>query len=1187
MYKFLVVGCGGSGGSTLAYMMDQLHSELAPLGIDRIPAGWQFVHIDVPNAPQSTGSAGIGNVREQGGSYIGTAPNAGSYTVLDNALSTKLGQGGALGEFATWAPRSPASITVPIGSGAGQFRAVGRAITLQRVPEIFSGLSTVFQNLNTVEANNEMAELQRRLPGAGVFDPADRPVVLVVSSMAGGSGASMALDVCRILTRVSGVDPNLVGVFMVAPNIFDSLPSAARGGVRANALAMLGEIVATQTGAAGPHDTAILGALGQLLPRAEEKPFKRVFPVGRLVGAEQIKFGDGTPKAVYRGLGRGLAALMSSGTASEEFVAWDLGNVANPTPANLDFLGWGTDSDALEWGAFGFASLSMGRDRYRHYSAQRLARTAVDRLREGHLQPGNDASSTDQLRSLVDSQWNRIADGIGLPYSERMYALSTQQVLEWFTSVAFSRGDASAAGRRIIDETFLPYVPPPSTTVALWLPTLSQFLAERRGLIVSGASEAAFRWGFHWSAQLHEGVLLQVSEAVERFGLPFAREIVDRTEKLVQDQMLTHLATMAGYQDGNLGHVPPVLAQELASMRGTIANGGALVERLADLFRQQTVNTVYARSADIARLVLQALVSDVLTPLRQALSEGIRILENAVHAAPTAGGLANVATVDYSAWPSDSDRSVPARFGVADNEILLTPSADFDPQYQSDLRAAVGEGAADVTFSDARVRGARAVVSGSWPVATGAEAPGGLVEQLAEWRPTLFNRDPVAGLPLTPSQGRYRFAVAPRDLLHRALAFVSRPGESFGVFCALSLRDFAEGTDLPPSGLPDRHADLVAKFGEALSRALPLISIDPDGVDAIHGSPVQYRFKFSGIPFEGSPVVEALSDVIASRPNMASEVAPTFVNAINAESTLTRIDIFGSYRNYSPLVFEALLKPVAEQWAGTSPQGRLAFWQLRRTRPLPASLPMGDLERRAMIAGWYVGQMTGQIRIPEAPYDTAVEIWDPEDERWMAFPHPLLTPPSEFLGRLIDWLPAVLESYLLAISRALDAPVMTSMKPYRQLRRLSDANPGGPARGLIERSSERELANWLATGATPSGTPSRIEGETLDARHANALAWLESIHAFTTTSFTPGVPGAAPGAYSTIATRRTASTTPIFRDLAPDIILVTEELRQTLDAARTLAARPVPAARLPQSVDGGFAPADALAAIPEPDFGAF
>jgi hypothetical protein len=88
---------------------------------------------------------------------------------------------------------------------------------------------------------------QLSVPGLGKFNAAEPPIVLVVSSMAGGAGASMALDVCRLLSLVPGVTPSLVGVFMLAADVFDGLPSDARGGVRANALAMLGEIVAAQT----------------------------------------------------------------------------------------------------------------------------------------------------------------------------------------------------------------------------------------------------------------------------------------------------------------------------------------------------------------------------------------------------------------------------------------------------------------------------------------------------------------------------------------------------------------------------------------------------------------------------------------------------------------------------------------------------------------------------------------------------------------------------------------------------------------------------------------------------------------------------------------------------------------------------------------------------------------------------
>nr|WP_268957309.1 tubulin-like doman-containing protein [Mycolicibacterium mageritense] len=100
MRRFLVVGCGGSGGATLAFMMDQLRSELHAAGIGKLLAGWQFVHIDVPSAAES-GPEGLANVPAQGGSYIGCGPQGSSYAILDGALSQRLAAG------APWTPSRP------------------------------------------------------------------------------------------------------------------------------------------------------------------------------------------------------------------------------------------------------------------------------------------------------------------------------------------------------------------------------------------------------------------------------------------------------------------------------------------------------------------------------------------------------------------------------------------------------------------------------------------------------------------------------------------------------------------------------------------------------------------------------------------------------------------------------------------------------------------------------------------------------------------------------------------------------------------------------------------------------------------------------------------------------------------------------------------------------------------------
>lgn len=1189
MYKFLIVGCGGSGGSTLAYMMDQIRSELAPYGIDQIPPGWQFVHIDVPSAPD-TKIDGIGNVREQGGTYLSTAPHSGSYAVLDNAISQWFGQAGAFGEFGTWAPREAERITVPLTYGAGQMRAVGRIITLARARDVYEGLSRAYQRLNTVETNTAMAEVARLVPGAGRFHAEEKPLVLVVSSMAGGAGASMALDVCRLLSLVPGVDPDLTGVFMVAPDAFDELPESARGGVRANALAMLGEIVATQTGASEQHDITLLRALGLEVQTTGRPPFARVFPVGRFVGVEKTLFGDGSQRAVYRGLGRGLAALMCSGSASGDYASFDLGNISDPTPAHPDYLGWG-GANPIPWGSFGFASLSLGRDRYRHYAAQRISRFALDRLRTGHIQMGNTSTSVEQLRALVDSQWSRIADSMMLPSGGPGTPVNQQQVVQWFTGTALSRADADQIARAIVDQHITPYVPAPAGQAAQWMPMLQRFFIDQAPSLQNAANEGAYRWAFQWASSVHDVLLTQVQQGVEVFGLPYAREVLERVERLIRDELAPRLSELAGYQAGDLAQMPPEFAAELATMRGGIANGQGLVQRLGDMERVRLTDTVYARAADLARGVLHSLMGEVIAPLKQTIDNAIAVLDGAVAAPPVASGLANVATDQYALWPSEQDELVPERFDVAENEILLTPAEGFGRQFEADLRLATGGTNSVITLEDARLTAARAVTSGQWPVAQGRSAPGGLLTILAHWRPALFNRDPMTGQPITPSHGRYELNVAPADLLSRSLQFVSRPGESFEVFCSLSLRDYALGKDVPSAELPRRRADLVAKFGQTLSRALPLISIDADAVTAIHNSQPQYRYKFSAVPFEHIPeLMTELAAVISGRSNIAAEVSQAFEKALSTADHLTRIDVFGSYRNYSPLVFDALLKPVAQQWAGTAPQGRLAFWAHRRSRTLPASLPLSDAERQAMIAGWYIGQITGQLRFPEAPYASAVEVWDAEETRWLPFPHPLLTPPSEFRGQSYDWLPAVLESQLLAISRAHEVPVMHALAPYRRLRRLYDANELHPERGLGSLSGEMELARWIETGQTPSGLPSRITGETPEERAANAKQWVQQIGEFTVSNFIPPArPGEPSGPYGAIPTRKHAASTPFFRDLAPDIVTVTQQLAELIDRAAErarlgTAPRPVD----PQGLARGMGNGDsAVPEVPDAGMGAF
>jgi hypothetical protein len=169
-----------------------------------------------------------------------------------------------------------------------------------------------------------------------------------------------------------------------------------------------------------------------------------------------------------------------------------------------------------------------------------------------------------------------------------------------------------------------------------------------------------------------------------------------------------------------------------------------------------------------------------------------------------------------------------------------------------------------------------------------------------------------------------------------------------------------------------------------------------------------------------------------------------------------------------------------------------------------------------------------------------------ETGKWLSFPNPLLTPPSQFIAPY-DWLPAVLEGILLAIAQSHEPPVMSSLRPYRVLRGLYDANSQDPASGIVPLSVVGLLREFILTGSSAPGLGSRIDSvaaaRTPADRAAAAEDWLSTVRDTSAEYLAPGGAGAADGgAFATIATRLKASKTPIFRDLAPDVFWATEAL---------------------------------------------
>ncbi|MDO5076847.1 tubulin-like doman-containing protein [Corynebacterium sp.] len=1165
MQKVFVVGCGGSGAQTLAYMMDQLKTMLAerlphryPTPKDVVlPAAWQFVSVDVPVVPESAGT-NLPNVSEAGGHYI-SCGSSDRYATVDAAVSQRLATTGSLGTIASWAHPNPTSETTVVGAGAGQYRAIGRMLILSKLKEVHSELAKAWDVLFQAETNRELNDLRAELYGSAQTSgtiSGEMPVVFVVSSMAGGAGASMAIDVCRLLTGLDGLTPSLTSLFLVTPDIFSALSEDSVAGTNPNALSMFAELVAAQFGTANEEDVRTLRALGLPSYNAEGLPIGRVFPVGIRSGEVGARLGDGQPKTVYRALGRGLAALMMDRISMDNFRSFTLGNRGGLSADHSKF-GWGvTDTKDIPWGSYGYAQLSMGRDRYGEYAAQRLANSAVEKLLRGHADPMSLASGDAQIEEKLNNNLNglhdRIAQILPPPNNAGNWIMYTfeDEIKQWANRIA-SRMESripSSAGQRGRD----------------WLPTVEQALQSINHDAKNDVDGLLYAAVYHWAsgAVVQEKLLDIIRTEIGKYGVPYGNTVLATIRRYLEDTMIREVREVANTQvDVTLS---PEMRSSLANARGKITDDNAYIRNIVESSVPQLRRSAVVFIARLLTPVLEDFLKNFIGPLDSTMRAEHRELEVAeqVNNDPNLG-VAQLKTNVPRLWPDESQAAVPDRFSQAANEVFLTDVETFPRQFQHDIiESAKDSGSDRIDFHRALQISAQRVVSAEWESTTGAEqAP----RDLLVLRETWIARD-LTTVPgeqsnfRDPRPARFEFRISPAVVLERSRQYIRRPGFSFQHFISTSLREYVTSPGIPEHERQQRRQQIVSRFTEAMTNALPLAQINAQLVQAIYGKAISYQFVFSRIPLGGDEVSGMLEKALVEYPNVSfSELKDPFGKAMQNQGEERSIDIFGSYPNYLPVVFESLLPPIAEQW-DKAVGSRAEFWSARRSRPLPAALPMSTKERHAMVAGWYIGRLTGTVYCPgtlDARDDEPVQVYDHAAGTWVNFATPMLTPVSRFRSTL-DWLPNLLESVSLAWARVGDYPLFESVRPYMLLRQLYDSEPT-PSNENRTLRAQRLLQEWLFSGERKSGDIHVVAGteadRTPEERLAAAKQWLQqqgnNAQAF--------VPTSTLGAgqlhvnmdrkFGDIKDRQLASRVPVYHDIAPDVVKVTAELAGLLDKA--------------------------------------
>ena len=1044
---FLMIGVGGSGGKTLRVVRDELCRLMERSGwTGPLPRAWQFLHIDVPT--HADGNDPDLPAQLPPGDYRGLVRVGLTYRNIDAALAGtgRTTVGDAMG---TWRP-DPGRVNIPASKGAGQYRTLGRVITIAGLEDIRDSLWEARRRITGTEVVAELQAVTRALGGVPTSTAPD-PVVLVVASIAGGSGSGAIIDVCDAVRGLGDPWASESIAFLYAPDVFDYLKEEYRRGVRPNSLAALGEILSGYWNSEGPSEETAdllarngiqLGPVNRLGPRY---PF--------LIGNRNEHVSYATQNDVYRAMGRSVASWVSSSVLQDRIGAYTQGNWSSAAQTVTDALPIHSAGTETPFTALGSARVGLGRDRFREYAGEVLARESVERVLRRH----------EELRAPDDERIER-----ALVAEVAQDAFGSFLAVSGLAQRGETDGDILSAlrpveqvplAKRLAEEV--------RARVAGGIGPKGLPAAEVRHRVVSECGARApglldeLRAARHlrardWVAAIQARLRTEAARCVAVNGAPVA----EATLRLLEEELRSvraELADQAAAYERWAGSGDQEVAEQIDAGGATITAASPAI--LGGIHRavDALVHRDEAELRQLATALIGDLAANLVEPLREAVARGRSALAAEEVARPEGQ------SAPLSTWPADD--VVPGRLAAAPNEFLLEPTANYPEVLSSLVTRSVEASEPGAARRDAVTQ---VTLGTDEPDLAGQE----LITCQVEWVPRDHNLRPGQA----PSRATFTLATRAVDLLGRARRWLEREGTPVGRYVHQNLRDYLEPRRVDPGEHARRLAAFEGGLVAALDAAAPLVSVNPGVLVQVHGvAAARGSMSFSEIPFpDRSPAQEVVRRVLQSKDLWNEETASCF-----GEGTQSAIDVFSVLSEpYQPVVFDSLMKPIAAEWGSRSKtaDSRAEFWRWRRARALPEALPLSPAMRRAMIRGWFTAKLIRQLHLDER----GVRIWVPNEAgpggSYREFPKPLLTTDSIAEPEL---LPAVLESVLLAMVEVSTSASLEPMAPYRRLRDLGRSGRGGGYEAYVEPAAE--LRAWIESGGAPGGEPGPPVGPAADA----------------------------------------------------------------------------------------------------------
>ena len=1098
--KFLLIGTGGSGGKSLSVIRTSLERRLRYAGWDKgIPAGWQFLWVDTITSMSSLAPfKSLPNT-----DYLGLVPATFDYDkLLNGAISVAASAGSTvpIGNFGGWVP---VNVPIDVGTGAGQSRGIGRAISASQLKVVRGRIDKALEVLNSSTTDTELFEVAQAL-NLNV-ERSGKPLTtqaILFGSSAGGTGSGIFMDIAECMMAASPALADKHRTILFAPDVFNSLAPAARKEVQPNGLGTISEVVSgTWAAEVSPQIKAYFSAAGATMGQPGFGP-KRVYLMGSRNSAGVTM---GNQDDVYMAAGEAIAAVITSLELQNDLLnqretnAFDKSfGKQDTTRLKSDPTGVGVTTFRQPLSSIGFSRLSLGVDRLGEFTAESLGKAGVQRL----LWPAYVPASADDPKTpteLVDEKVLRLFATEFLPKSGLNERDPSNDVIDALKPLETNARMATFAGNS------LSYVGQQQGKHGLapsqWVAGIIDFYNRNRdsGFVIDELNAVNER-AREWSGQIESKIVDLVAEFCAREGLQVAHQLVVKLREEVEWVATNELRRdVEGFQR-YLGDMPGAVSQALLSsglssllssnplMQSALSKLQSGLQLQSDIIRYQT-----------AIELLTDLCQNLLKPLENALVAAHIQLSDAVNDRQLLDGTKNP-------WPEvallrdDNKTVVPARYQPAATELLLIEPATYPKVIEEQIKSSISESQGIGWLDHATVR----AILGQ-ELADPIRSSQSFIKPVSHW--ITEKRETRSSSSANASVGKYEISSNPWTIIEKIGGWILDPTTAFGKFLRGDLVKYIDHPDAATEA--ERTKDFLQKFQMMVAKSAPLADVNLPLASIVHGNTgIERGLEISKVPFDPSdPIGEKLIQMLYGIHYQAS--------AFQAGSVVTEITAFEVLDAMSPVVFDSVMKGIATDWnmqKGDN-ESRLSFWNWRRTLPLTQAIPASRAVIESMVQGWFVAFLLGQVKVDLSDvnqFGPRVEVWDPQVNSYAPMPYP-------FLGTMdskkdFELIAQVLSSLPLAL---VDVNSQVSLNPLRAYWRLIDlgstvqssgaAVSGGlqltesiTAMGATE--SNTPLGKWVSSGAVDSGTPApnpAIAGEgTSDARRQALLTSVESFQQY-------------------------------------------------------------------------------------------